>query len=349
MWLLTNETEFEAERTWTRDERGAEFWLVAVRAAFEIDAEGRQHIAKNQTKVQRVPEFSGDPLETGLVTDSDFVLHKDGTDILIEGSALAARGDAKVDVRLKVADVDKKVTVWGPRRMYKGAGGVALTDPAPFKEMPLIWENTYGGWDREGDKEAWEPANPVGVGFATDPERLYDCQAPSVEYPDATYRGPGAGRPAGFGPVAHHWQPRVSYAGTYGKRWEETRDPLVPEDFDRRYFRSAPQDQQTAEPLVGYEEVKIGGMSEGGFLGFVLPRIKFDFVTQFKRGQDVHQEPKIHTVWLYPNKRRFEVVYQTALEVPPLREEKLHNTTVRVHKRIGTPKSVLDTGVWSGA
>ena len=41
MWLLMNETPFAAEQTWTRDERGAEFWSVAIRASFEI-AQGRR-------------------------------------------------------------------------------------------------------------------------------------------------------------------------------------------------------------------------------------------------------------------------------------------------------------------
>ena len=45
MWLLNNETPFASERTWTRDERGAEFWLVAMRACFKIDPEGRQLMA----------------------------------------------------------------------------------------------------------------------------------------------------------------------------------------------------------------------------------------------------------------------------------------------------------------
>ncbi|HET7881573.1 MAG TPA: hypothetical protein VFL55_11855, partial [Acetobacteraceae bacterium] len=62
MWLLDNDTPFSAERTWTRDERGAEFWLVAIRAAFEIDPDGRQRVAEEQTGVQRFPFYSDDPV-----------------------------------------------------------------------------------------------------------------------------------------------------------------------------------------------------------------------------------------------------------------------------------------------
>jgi hypothetical protein len=46
--------------------------------------------------------------------------------------------------------------------------------------------------------------------------------------------------PAGFGPIACHWQPRVGFAGTYGDAWVANRLPLLPDDFDDRFFQSAP-------------------------------------------------------------------------------------------------------------
>src|SRR5262245_52991791 len=85
MWLLENETPFAAERTWTRDERGAEFWLVAIRAAFEIDTDGRQRVAQKQTEVQSFPRYAGDPVREEMLSDSDFALSKSGTDVLVGG------------------------------------------------------------------------------------------------------------------------------------------------------------------------------------------------------------------------------------------------------------------------
>jgi hypothetical protein len=348
VWLLNNETPFAAERTWTRDERGAEFWLVALRAAFVIDPDACQVPAQKQTEVQRVPVFAGDPLTTALLTDSDFALHKAGTDVLLVGQAHAENGRpaTQARVRLKVADVDKTLVVHGERRLYKGGIGLGMTGAAPFVIMPLMWERSYGGWDKQGRREDWLAENPAGVGFATEVNHLYDTQAPNVEYPDAPYRGPHSGRPAAFGPVAHHWRPRIRYAGTYDARWEKTRDPLVPEDFDRRYFRSAPVDQQTRKPLVGYEEVRLGGLTPEGFLGFILPRLVFDVITTFKGRGDVRQQPAIHTLWLMPQERRFEIVYLSALEVPPGREEKLVGTTIRLRPRVGTPEKIRAAGVW---
>ena len=351
MWIVDNQTDFAAEANWTRDERGAEFWLVIARAAFEIGEDGVQRLAEEQTPVQRMPVFTGDPLTTGLLTDSDFVLSKVGTDVLVEGSAQAPEGRAveRVAVRLKLADIDKRLNVIGERRIYEGATGIGMTAPYPFVSMPVVWERAYGGWDRTGRRETWLEENPAGRGFARSAAALIDSQAPNIEYADAPYGGPLTGRPAGLGPVAHHWTSRAQHAGTYDEKWEKTRDPLWPADFDRRYFRSAPEDQQTAKPLIGYEKVALGGMVQGGGVwSFMLPRLNFDFITRFKDGAENRRAPQIHTLWLYPEKRRFELVYLSALEIPPGREEKLVSTTVRLRRRIGVPDTVRRAGVWTG-
>lgn len=349
MWLLDNNTPFAADRTWVRDERGAEHWLVVIRACFDIDPDGRQHASKEQTEVQRAPVFAGDPKNSGLLTDSDFALHKDGTDILIDGRAYAPGGrpSSEMQVRVKVASMDKTLKVVGERRLYKGRLGLAQTQPEPFLEMSLTWERTYGGWDSQGKSEDWVASNPAGVGFATDPSHLYETQAPNVEYTNSPYCSHDSGKPAGFGPIAHHWQPRVKFAGTYNEDWKNKRDPLHPVDFDRRYYQSAPLDQQADKLLAGYEIVQISGMTLDGFLSFVIPHISFNVITKFKNGSNIRQKSYMHTLWLMPTKRHFEIVYLSSLEVPPGREEKLVGTTVSLKKRLNTPPSILRTGVWN--
>lgn len=346
MWLLTNETPFAAASAWTRDERGAEFWLVAVRAAFDIDPDGRQKPAVPQTDVARFPAFAEDPATTEMIEDGDFYLDKAHTDVLVIGHAYTERAEPaeRTEVRLKVANIDKTVSVVGDRFIANGPVAMTVSRPALFQRMPLTWSRAFGGTDSEA--KAWEAANPVGRGFSTQPTRLEGELAPNFEYPDAPYRTIGLGRPAGFGPVAHHWQPRVGYAGTYDQTWLDHRDPLPPHDFRREYYQSAPEDQQTQTPLVGYETVRLGRFTIEGYLEFLLPRLSFDFRTKFTNLPDRRHDAKIHMLRIYPDRRRFEITYLSALEVPPGREEHMQETVVRLRTRIGTPDSVLQTGVW---
>ena len=342
MWLLDNETPFAAERTWTRDEDGVEYWLVAIKAAFEIEPDGRQVPLDEQIPVSRVPFFAGDPARTEVLEESDFNLDKSRTDVFVAGHACAPRGRPveETEVRLKLEAIDKTVRVTGDRVFVHTATGVRPTRPAPFLRLPLSWQHAYGGTDAPGGE--WEARNPVGVGFAVDPHRLVGQPAPNFEY-----AGERGRLPAGFGPVARHWQPRVRYAGSYDDAWSRDRDPLLPRDFDRRFYQSAPEDQQTSRPLVGYEDIRLGNFTDDGFWQFLLPRVSFDIVTQFyRRRPDARQEAAIHTLVLRPDERRFVIVWHSALACP-YDEERLKGTVIRVRPRVNVPASIGRAGVWA--
>ena len=136
MWLLQNSTPFEAERTWIRDAEGAEVWLVAIKATFEIDPGGRQILAETQEPVSRVPVFAGDPAETGLLEETDFVLRKARTDVVLSGHAYAPKGRPaqSVPVRMKVASIDKTLRVVGERFLIRRRHGSDARRPAAVRE-----------------------------------------------------------------------------------------------------------------------------------------------------------------------------------------------------------------------
>ena len=90
--------------------------------------------------------------------------------------------------------------------------------------------------------------------------------------------------PAGFGVIASHWQPRVGYAGTYDEHWMKTRQPLLAEDLDDRYFQCAPLDQQAPQWLRGGEAVVLLKLTPAGELRFTLPKVYLGFETRFYDG-----------------------------------------------------------------
>ena len=76
--------------------------------------------------------------------------------------------------------------------------------------------------------------------------------------------------PIGFGPIAQHWQARVSLAGTYDEAWEKSRRPLPPADFSPAFFNVAPADQQLDGYVPG-EEVRLVNMTTASQDRFRLP------------------------------------------------------------------------------
>jgi hypothetical protein len=100
--------------------------------------------------------------------DTDFVLAKQTTDVIVNGAAHAPRGTAlrQLDVSLRVGDIRKNVRVFGNR--FWGVGAAWITAPEPFESMPLRFEHAFGGHRPEVRREGgfyWP--NPVGTGFAT--------------------------------------------------------------------------------------------------------------------------------------------------------------------------------------
>jgi hypothetical protein len=86
--------------------------------------------------------------------------------------------------------------------------------------------------------------------------------------------GPGIGLPAGFGFIAGDWQPRLALAGTYDEAWTKKRAPLLPKDFDRRFFNAATPGLVTADYLAGNEKVLVLGATAEGRWEFRLPGIE---------------------------------------------------------------------------
>jgi hypothetical protein len=242
-----------------------------------------------------------------------------------------------VDVTLRAAGLTKTIRVVGDRVWKPGVLGLAMTEPEPFVQMPITYERAFGGADRMSDnprKHDWDRRNPVGTGFAVDLEHLIGQKLPNIEDPSnliGSWRS--RPRPPGFGPIARYWLPRAELAGTYDDKWEKTRFPLLPDDFDERFYLSAPADQQSPNYLKGGETVELLNLTPAGLLRFELPREVFGFRTYFLDGEPVHHRAKLHAVILEPDLARVLMVWQTALACHP-KVLKLQKTTIVRKKRL---------------
>lgn len=323
MWRIENHTPFAAERAFARDRSGAEIWIAAVKASYLVGPDGSVGIGE-QTPPAVSSEYLGEPGKSTLRYDSDLQLTKPGTDVILHGHAYSSEPVSHMHVFLRAGPLEKDLLVTGDRFWDWGMFGLSLSSPVPFTKIPLTYENTYGGTD---DSETapgvlhFLPENPVGTGFCLKKEDLAGKKAPNVEYADN-----GKRKPACFAPLPGDWMPRAKHGGTYDENWREKRAPLLPEDFDDRFFYCAPRDQQVPGGLKGGETVEIYGMSPGGPLKFKLPSPEFTFKTVLGQKTEEHGA-KLHTVILEPDIPGFSMVWHTALDVHG-REQMLEKTII---------------------
>lgn len=316
MWQLDNRTPFAAAQGWIRDRRGAEVWLVVVKASFDIGSDGATQVAADQPEPLHLAEHHGEPGKSSIRHESDFVLTKRTTDLLVVGHAHAPPGTTvrQLDVGLRVGALQKVLRVFGDRRW----GLLGPGDAEPFVAMPLVYERAFGGADLRSStpEKHWDWRNPVGRSFAISSAHLADALVPNIEAPDRLIRAwDDRPAPAGFGPISSHWQPRAALAGKYDESWEATRQPLLPDDCDDRFFQCAPTDQQTAQFLVGGEPVTLINLSPHGRLDFTLPTMTLTLESRFADGERrSHEPPKLHSVIFEPDLPRVSLVWHSALE-----------------------------------
>jgi hypothetical protein len=320
------------ERAFARDCDGAEKWIVAVRATFDFDVNGYVSVAKTQQDVCLAPIHFGDPSVSSMKYDTDLVRAKSGTDIIVHASAHAPGGRPAphVDVGWSVGTLTKRLRIYGDRVWEKRKTGIAPSEPVPFVSLPIRYERAWGG--TSSDDGVTDPANPVGIGRDATPGK----PVPNCTFPDDPILLPGRDRlPAGFGPIAYHWQPRVGLAGTYDQVWRRTRYPLLPIDFQDGYLRCAPIDQQVNHFLSGGEDVILNNISQDGYVRFLLPRIHLGFSTQLGR-KTVHHRGVLHTIVLEPEERRLLMIWNAVLSC--------HHTLYDLKQTIVVEKTRLPLG-----
>ncbi len=275
---IVNLSPLKADRACFMDAHGAETLVVAVKGTWSFRDDRSMTLAEAQRPVLAAPVYRGDPAVSSLLYESDLVLGKPATDCALLGHAWAPRlGTREMVVTFSVGSLRKTVKISGARRWIQTLGLAASTPPEPFEAVPLSYENAFGGADLSPENPAQHEycaRNPVGKGFRAGKSRqpVEGTPLPSLEDPREPVTKPTSRpTPVGFGFVAPMWEPRVRYAGTYDAAWQENDFPLLPRDFDPRFFCAASEGLAAQGHLRGDEEVVVEGASKKGRLHFRLP------------------------------------------------------------------------------
>ncbi|NMO13792.1 DUF2169 domain-containing protein [Pyxidicoccus fallax] len=293
---LENETPFAFDMMGLADEEVRPLLLLVVKATYALGDAGLK-LADEQPPVKWSGEPWGKPGESSDKYEPSTAFIKLATDVVLIGHAYPPqKGATEGLVALQVGPLKKAVRVVGERTWFRSMGRVTATKPLPFDTLPLTWERAFGGWDRtDAAKPTFEPRNPVGVGFRASPRHFEEgLKLPNLEDPAEPLREFGQKvTPVGFGFTSPDWQPRAKLAGTYDEAWNKTRKPLLPKDFDRRFFNAAAPGLVTPGYLKGDEPVIIAGASPKGRLSFALPGQAAPVVT-VERTSGVDAKPEMH-------------------------------------------------------
>jgi hypothetical protein len=334
---LLNATKMQAGYTMGMQPDGRELLVVVVKGTFTFPKNGEEpQFAEEQAPLVEADEFTGEPGFSAPLYESDYPPHKPRCDVLLNGSAYAPGGKAatKVTVTLKVGSIVKTFQVVGNRFWKKNLTGISATKPQPFTEMPISYDNAFGGSDNTHENESKHKAhmlNPIGVGFHTNliNEFIDGKPLPNTEELKHPVTKPkGKYKPMAFGPIGRGWEPRYKYGGTYDQDWLDNVFPFLPSDFNETYYQSAPIDQQ-CDYLQGGEEVVLRNLTPNGHIRFQIPSVQMPVAFFFKKEEPHKTQGAADTLLLEPDADRFMITWRASM---PLKRNVFEVTQVLTGK-----------------
>lgn len=311
MLEIRNHTPLTASLIPGLDKNGYDFASVIMKGKFTI-VPGQSRLVFNEEPAEIVQGdvHYGEPEKTSVRYESDTAIYKRATDIVVNGHAYAPhqRSAYTVDVSVQVAKLSKTCRTFGDRiweRSSKSVMTLVPGQPQPFEKMPLVYERAYGGVDSSRPEEKnpeFSSSNPIGKGFVGPKGNPKEgLPLPNIEDPRyLIQKWEDRPAPAGFGFISRAWQPRFALAGTFDAQWKKKRSPLLPLDFNDRYFNGAHPDLITQNLLLGGEPVTLTNLSPEGQLQFDLP-VWNEPVTFFIKGRKAVVQPVLDTVVIEPD------------------------------------------------
>jgi uncharacterized protein YjbI with pentapeptide repeats len=259
---------------------------------------------------QELWQTIGDMLGKSELFDTG--MPKANAELLVHGSCFAPEGSEVNASRVKVSlgTISKELYVFGDRHWI---GGMGVSEPVPFTEMPISYANAFGGKDHA--------PNPPGKGVeAVVGETGSIIPLPNIEYADQLIGSPNdKPRPASLNRIDMMCEQRMLNAGTYDQNYIETRMPGFPDDFNYDYFNDAAKDQQDEGFFKGDEQYEIRNMHPQhsiikgripGVYGRVFVDHQVGGVIEFKE-----IPTQLDTVWLFPNAELGVMIHRGTLEV----------------------------------
>lgn len=331
---VINLTSHRAALAFAQDTEAADVAVALLKASYSFSYDGALVSA---AKESQLPVCLADSYAEGpegrkcLRYATDVVADKPGTDVVVVG-CVYARGSPRVVAGFRIGALEKAVVAHGPRVRQSALGQKSLSQPVAFEKVEASYANAYGGVtvDAAGNEIA-HPSNAAGKGFHSAGPR---DDVPSLEYRGKPYPGPGKSdfEPAALGFVPAGWRQRSRFAGTFDERWTVDRRPLLPEDFDGRFFNAVPQDQVLHPKLTGGESLVLSNLHpQAHVVRLTVPREQY--VAEFLVRGRAHRVPMVvDTLLVMPDEDLLALTFRAAM---PLREDIRYVRSVTIREGPG--------------
>jgi len=316
---LRNHTPLTTGMVPALDQSGCSYAVVIIKGEFDIRHRSLLRLSDAQQPVLLADEYHGEPGKSSIKYEADTSRKKQATDIILNGHAYTPhnRPASSVDVSLQFGNRSKSRRVFGDRFWEKSLIGWQASPPVRFTKMPLRYEYAYGGVDESREEQGgptFLATNPVGKGFIGPKCKPSEgLPLPNIEDPAALIQDwEQRPVPVGFGSIARNWQPRLGLAGTYDEQWQKKRLPLLPLDFDDRYFNSAHPDFIAQTALPADESFHLTNLTESGELTFQLPAIRLAVLVSIK-GRTQSYRPTLDTLVIEPDEQRVLLTWRATV------------------------------------
>ncbi len=285
----------------------------------------------------------GDPETSTVQFESEMAGNKQGTDVVVVGSAYAPNGKPvhQMQVSAQVAGKTKTLQVTGDRVVHYNPTGLhRYSDPKPFQSMQLRYEYAYGGVDERSDPNVpfWYPRNDHGKGvvLGSSQDVIEGLALPNIEDPNDLltperliigdpHRWHLQPLPQGFGWRQKTWFPRCCLIGScppflnVGSVTEEEKMGLLPKDYvslARQFklppfiplFNNGASLGMIFRKLDGHEKVRLSGMTPSGVLEFTLPAESPSIALDLGKGMQP-LEAKLLTVSIRPDELQLDMIW----------------------------------------
>ena len=332
---LINATRMTAGYNMGLEPSGRELLVVVIKGTFVLPKPGEQvRLHDEQLPLIMADTFTGVPGFSAPVYEIDFAPRKHACDVLLVGSAHAPEGRqvTRLRVGLRVGLMEKTFDVIGNRVWQAGLTGISASAPQPFTTMPISYDVAFGGADRNSEDESEHDAylpNPVGRGWH---KHLKNAWVDGKPLPNTEELGKVVGfpsdkyKPMALGPLGRGWPQRAGFAGTYDQRWLDDVFPFLPQDFDERYYQSAPEKQQVPLPK-GPMNVMLSGFTADGVRQFMLPHFEAPVHVFPKRGEREVHAGVLDSIVIEPDDERLTLTWRVTR---PLKKSIFEVAQVRV-------------------